>query len=190
VPAWAVPWATLLSPPHKRVEYKPLDRRPAWRSASKLATIFAGAGQRCASYTGHRGNLMTEHVGSCLCGRVKFEVQGDFEGFYLCHCKHCQKDTGSAHAANLFSQSSQLVWRSGAEAVTTFMLPGTSHNKSFCKWCGSAVPSTQIPGLLVVPAGCLDTEISMAPTAHIFSSSKADWDKGLGDVPEFEGLPE
>jgi uncharacterized membrane protein YeiB len=41
-----VPWATLLSPPHKRVESKPLNRRPAWRSASKLATICAGAGQR------------------------------------------------------------------------------------------------------------------------------------------------
>ncbi|WP_342744138.1 GFA family protein [Oceanimonas doudoroffii] len=144
----------------------------------------------CASYAGHRRNLMTKHAGSCLCGIVTFEVHGDFDSFYLCHCKHCQKDTGSAHAANLFSHSAKLVWRSGADAVTTFTFPGTSHNKSFCKLCGSALPSTQIPGLLVVPAGCLNTEIPMAPTAHIFLSSKANWDEGLGNAPEFEGLPE
>ena len=98
--------------------------------------------------------------------------------------------TGSAHAANLFSQSAKLVWRSGADAVTSFTLPGTRHNKSFCKLCGSALPNTQIPDLLVIPAGCLDTEISIVPTAHIFSSSKAVWDEGLEDLPKFEGLPD
>ncbi|MBK1873368.1 GFA family protein [Marinobacter sp. 1-3A] len=132
---------------------------------------------------------MTHHFGSCLCGTASFEVTGGFDCFYLCHCKHCQKDTGSAHAANLFSQSAKLVWRTGADAVTSYTLPGTRHNKSFCKLCGSALPSTQTPGLLVVPAGCLDSEISMAPTAHIFSSSKAVWDEALGEVPAFEGLP-
>ncbi len=133
---------------------------------------------------------MTDHLGSCLCGTVNFEVKGDFDSFYLCHCRYCQKDTGSAHAANLISQSAKLIWLSGAEAVTSFTLPGTRHNKSFCKLCGSALPSTQLAGLLVVPAGCLDTEISMLPTAHIFSYSKATWDGALGEVPKFEGLPE
>jgi len=74
--------------------------------------------------------------------------------------------------------------------VTFFTLPGTRHNKSFCKLCGSALPSTQVAGLLIVPAGCLDTEITMLPTAHIFSSSKAAWDGELGEVPKFEGLPD
>jgi hypothetical protein len=132
---------------------------------------------------------MTDHWGSCLCGTVTFEVKGELDRFYLCHCRHCQKDTGSAHAANLFSHSAKLVWRSGADAVTSYTLPGTRHNKSFCKWCGSALPGTQVAGLLVVPAGCLDTEVTMVPTAHIFLSSKAAWDEGLGDVPGFEGLP-
>lgn len=135
------------------------------------------------------GVLMTDHFGSCLCGTVSFEVKGDFDSFYLCHCRRCQKDTGSAHAANLFSHSAKLVWQSGADAVTSFTLPGTRHNKSFCKLCGSALPNTQIPGLLVVPAGCLDTEITMLPMARIFSSGKAAWGEGLEEVPKFEGLP-
>ena len=132
---------------------------------------------------------MTDHAGSCLCGTVKFEVEGDFDSFYLCHCKHCQKDTGSAHAANLFSQSAKLHWLAGADAVTHFTLAGTRHSKSFCKLCGSALPNAQAAGLLVVPAGCLDSKISMVPTAHIFTSSKAAWDGALEEVPEFAGLP-
>lgn len=132
---------------------------------------------------------MTDYVGSCLCGAVKFEVHGDFDSFYLCHCRYCQKDTGSAHAANLFSQSARLVWLAGEEAVASYTLPGTRHQKCFCRTCGSAVPNTHIPGLLVVPAGCLDSELSWVPTAHLFTSSRAAWDRALGDVPEFPGLP-
>ncbi|WP_081849427.1 GFA family protein [Marinobacter nitratireducens] len=132
---------------------------------------------------------MTDHVGSCLCGTAKFEVQGAFDSFYLCHCQHCQKDTGSAHAANLFSTSAKLTWRAGADAVATYTLPGTRHTKCFCKLCGSALPSSQIAGLLVVPAGCLDTEVATSPTAHIFTSSKAAWDRELGKLPQFEGVP-
>ncbi|WP_404420126.1 GFA family protein [Marinospirillum sp.] len=132
---------------------------------------------------------MTDYIGSCLCGNAKFEVQGKFDGFYLCHCQYCQKDTGSAHAANLFSKSAKLTWLAGSDSVTTFTLPGTRHKKSFCKLCGSALPSIHNAVLLTVPAGCLDTDISMSPTAHIFTSSKAVWDRRLGDVPEFEGSP-
>lgn len=132
---------------------------------------------------------MTHYLGSCLCGAVKFEVQGDFDGFFLCHCQYCQKDTGSAHAANLFSKSAKLTWLAGSESVTTFTLPGARHRKSFCRLCGSALPSPDNAGPLLVPAGCLDTEVSMSPTAHIFTSSRAAWDSALEELPGFEGLP-
>ena len=133
---------------------------------------------------------MTHHVGSCLCGTVRFEVHGDFDSFYLCHCHYCQKDTGSAHAANLFSPSATLNWLAGGDAVTSFTLPDTRHNKSFCKLCGSALPNTHLAHLLIVPAGCLDTEVSVVPTAHIFTSSRAVWEGAMGEVPAFKGLPE
>jgi hypothetical protein len=130
------------------------------------------------------------HFGSCLCGVVKFKIEGDFDRFYLCHCKHCQKDTGSAHGANLFSETARLSWLSGESAVRTFTLPGTRHSKSFCETCGSAVPNISSTGsLLVVPAGCLDSELALKPTAHIFTSSKAVWDESLEQAPEFETFP-
>ena len=134
--------------------------------------------------------MIGRFVGSCLCGEVQFEVLGDFEGFFLCHCGRCQKDTGSAHAANLFSSTASIEWLSGKGKIKTFRVPGTRHEKSFCSQCGSALPGLQMNGtLLVVPAGSLDSAFATRPNAHIFVASGADWDMRLDDVPRFDELP-
>lgn len=134
--------------------------------------------------------MSDKYSGSCLCGAVRFEVEGAFDRFYLCHCEHCRKDTGSAHAANLFSSSATLKWISGAESVRQFDLPGTRHSKGFCCVCGSALPRIQMNGkLIVVPAGSLNSSIDIRPDAHIFMSSRAAWDEALEQVPKIAKLP-
>lgn len=134
--------------------------------------------------------MSSTHAGSCLCGNVCYEVQGDFERFYLCHCVYCRKDTGSAHAANLFSSSAKLRWISGHHQVQRFDLPSTRHSRCFCSVCGSALPSVQMDGaLLVVPAGSLNSKVPMRPTAHLFVASRADWDHALEQVPGVERFP-
>jgi hypothetical protein len=62
------------------------------------------------------GNLVT---GQCLCGAVKFRISGEFEGFFLCHCGRCRKDSGSAHSANLFSSTAKIAWLSGEQNIKT-----------------------------------------------------------------------
>ena len=129
-------------------------------------------------------------LGSCLCGEIRFEVHGDFERFFLCHCGRCRKDTGSAHAANLFSSTARINWLSGKGKIKTFQVPGTRHEKSFCSECGSALPRVQMNGaLLVIPAGSLDSAIAIQPEAHIYMASGANWDRRLEDVPRFDELP-
>ena len=131
-----------------------------------------------------------KHIGSCLCALVKFEIDGDFESFYLCHCKYCQKDTGSAHASNLVSRTAKLHWLSGRDFIKTYNLPSTRHTKSFCQECSSALPSLQMEGkLLIVPAGSLDSEITIQPTAHIFNSSRACWDENFESIIKYEKFP-
>lgn len=132
---------------------------------------------------------MSEYTGSCLCGTVRFVVTGSFDSFFLCHCHYCQKDTGSAHAANLFSRSATLSWQVGEEVVTSFTLPGTRHSKRFCQLCGSALPGADGDGTLVVPAGSLDSAVTFPPVAHLFTASKAEWDNKLETLPAFETLP-
>lgn len=138
-----------------------------------------------------RGTYMSNtHSGSCLCGEVRFEIEGEFERFYLCHCEHCRKDTGSAHASNLFSSTATLRWASGKDKVSQFNLPATRHSRAFCCICGSALPMLQVNGeLLVVPAGSLNSRISLRPNAHIFASSRASWDAALEEVPAFDKFP-
>jgi hypothetical protein len=134
--------------------------------------------------------VSNSHPGSCLCGGVRFEIEGQFESFYLCHCEYCRKDTGSAHAANLFSSTAALKWVSGEDNIRQFNLPTTRHYKCFCGTCGSALPMMQMNGkLLVVPAGSLNSEVFVRPNAHIFMSSKARWDDELEKVPRFDRFP-
>lgn len=130
------------------------------------------------------------YTGSCLCGQARFNIEGRFENFYLCHCGYCRKDTGSAHAANLFSSTARLTWLAGQDNVTVFQLPGTRHARAFCSICGSALPchETDSP-LLVVPAGSLDSPIPIRPDAHIFVGSRAHWDDTLEALPSFSSLP-
>ncbi|MCS6622528.1 GFA family protein [Roseibacterium beibuensis] len=129
-------------------------------------------------------------TGQCLCGAVKFRISGEFQAFFLCHCSRCRKDSGSAHSANLFSSTASLTWVSGAESIKTFQLSGTRHVKCFCSDCGSALPVSQPEvGLLVVPAGSLDSQIHIRPNAHICWSSRADWDNDLASIQRIEGLP-
>jgi len=134
--------------------------------------------------------MSNRYSGSCLCSKVRFEIEGQFEHFYLCHCEYCRKDTGSAHGANLFSSSATLKWVSGEDQVRHFNLPSTRHSRSFCGTCGSALPITQMDGkLLVVPAGSLNGEVPIRPDAHIFVASRASWDRLLELVPMVDRLP-
>ena len=130
-------------------------------------------------------NLAT---GQCLCGAVKFRISGEFESFFLCHCGRCRKDSGSAHSANLFSSTAKITWVSGEETAKEFKLPGSRHAKCFCTDCGSALPFFQ-DGVLVVPAGSLDTPIGIRPSAHICVSSRADWDNDLASIDRIDGMP-
>lgn len=45
--------------------------------------------------------MTTTLMGSCLCGSVEYEVTGEAQRFYHCHCQRCRKATGKGHASNL-----------------------------------------------------------------------------------------
>lgn len=133
--------------------------------------------------------MSAETLGSCLCGAIRFRVIGEFDRFYLCHCAHCRKDSGSAHGANLFSSTASVEWLCGQDRLRSFRLPDSRHARSFCVHCGSALPHV-VPGLLAVPAGSLDSEFTRRPDAHLFMASRAAWDHDLEFLPGFEALPE
>ena len=129
--------------------------------------------------------------GSCLCGGVKFTLNNTFKRFYFCHCKQCQKITGSAHVANLFTSPDNIQWTSGAELTKRYEYPDRSFTKVFCTQCGCGLPFINKNGqALIVPAGCLDGEPNIQPSDNIFWSERASWyDLGV-KANHCDGFPE
>ncbi|MBW3696162.1 aldehyde-activating protein [Vibrio sp. T187] len=130
-------------------------------------------------------------AGSCLCGQVTFESKNTFKYFHLCHCKQCQKTTGSAHASNLFTSPDYVVWLTGQELVKRFDVPGRAISKAFCTECGCGVPYLTASGkLMVVPAGSLDGTPNLLPQDNIFCSEKASWYEHGIEAKQFDAFPE
>lgn len=130
------------------------------------------------------------YTGSCLCGRVKFNLEGEFEKFFFCHCSRCRKVSGSAHCANLFAPSATLTWLSGEDNIGFYRHEGTNFARNFCSTCSSLVPlHIEARNTVIVPAGCLDTDVDIMPQAHIFTDSKGNWDHVLNDILCFEKRP-
>ncbi len=134
------------------------------------------------------GNLR----GSCLCGRVTYEVRPPFSKFAHCHCQRCRKATGAAHASNLYLSPGQLTWRTGEGAIRRFDLPSAaSFARWFCSECGGPVPRLSRSGkTVVVPAGSLDDHPAEMPKARIFCDSEAPWACGADDLPRHSEYPQ
>lgn len=127
--------------------------------------------------------------GSCLCGGVAYEVTGNASEFFLCHCSRCQNACGSAHTSNLLIESATLSWVKGEDNITSFTLPETLFTRTFCTNCGSPLPSFEAD-LLIVPAGSLNDDPDLRPTAHIYMGSRAGWDNHLEQVDAYDEMPE
>lgn len=129
--------------------------------------------------------------GGCLCGDVKYRLEGGVRGFQYCHCSRCRRFTGSAHAANVFVAPENLQWIQGEDRVGTFMLEAEpAFPTSFCRRCGSSMPSMSSTGKFwVVPAGGLDGDPGIEPRRSIFWGSRAPWYRGVQDLPIHDEWP-
>ena len=121
---------------------------------------------------------MLQLHGSCLCGSVQYEVEGDAVSFYHCHCQRCRKATGTGHASNIrVSPEACIRWTAGEELLSRFKVPEAERFfNCFCIRCGSPMPRV-VPELeaVVVPAGTIDSDLAVKPQARIFRDSRADW---------------
>ncbi len=131
--------------------------------------------------------------GSCLCGAVKYEVEGNIERFSHCHCQRCRKATGTGHASNvLVSPLSSLKWLSGESLLARYDVPEAKRFYNYlCSKCGSPMPRVieQLDAVLV-PAGSVDGDLPALPQHRIFWESRADWSCQDDELPVFSEYPE
>jgi hypothetical protein len=96
--------------------------------------------------------------GGCLCGAVRYTAEADPTSVTVCHCRDCQKFTGSAFAA-LVRVTKEALTIEGT--LKTFSSIGGSGNpilRHFCPECGSSIaeePGTR-PGMIILNVGTFD----------------------------------
>lgn len=126
------------------------------------------------------------YTGSCLCGGVQFEIDGELEPIQICHCIQCRKAQGSAIVTNTPVQESNFRLIRGGELIGAFeSSPGKQ--RCFCKNCGSPVYSKteKVPGVLRIRAGTLDGDLNTKPVAHFYMDYKANWFEVNDDLPHY-----
>jgi hypothetical protein len=128
--------------------------------------------------------------GGCSCGAIRYKLTAAPLIVHACHCRDCQRITGSAFVINLWMEKRFV--EAGGAAPKSFRLAagsGQHHDVFFCDACGTYVWSRYhgAPGdFLFVRAGTLDTPEAVRPDVHIFTRSKLPWLNLPKDVPAFE----
>ncbi|MBL3590449.1 MAG: GFA family protein [gamma proteobacterium endosymbiont of Lamellibrachia anaximandri] len=127
------------------------------------------------------------YKGGCLCGKVRFEITGEIENIIYCHCSQCRKAQGSAFATNGNVDVEKFIFISGEDELTGYQSsPGQT--KYFCKHCGSPIISKNesVPNKVRVRLGTVESDIHERPIAHIFITSKANWEELPDNLPHYE----
>ena len=129
--------------------------------------------------------------GSCLCGAVQYEISGDPQRFYHCHCSRCRKASGTGHASNLLVRPGTIKWIKGEELVRIYKVPEAKRfSRWFCSVCGGPLPRfAKETDMVIVPAGSLDTEPPIKPQSRIFWDSRAGWSCSDDDLPTYSEYP-
>jgi hypothetical protein len=131
---------------------------------------------------------MPELTGSCLCGRVRYEIRGKLGPVGHCHCATCRKAQGGAFASNAPVRAKYFTLRSGADSIAEFeSSPGKK--RCFCRTCGSPLWSRRDaePETIRIRLGLLDSDPGRRPLAHVWVSEKAAWYEITDGLPRSDG---
>jgi len=126
--------------------------------------------------------------GSCLCGSIIDEIDGELGDLGHCHCKSCRKASGSGYGANVGVETSRFrlsdPWSMAREFESS---PGKL--RMFCSNCGSPIYAylRETPQIVRIRLGSLDSDFDTRTKAHTFVADKAKWESISDDVPQFDG---
>jgi hypothetical protein len=131
------------------------------------------------------GNL----AGGCACATVRYRMTTSPLFVHCCHCKDCQRQTGSAFVLNALIEADRVELLSGDPVP--YAMPtdsGQPHTIYRCPGCGTAVWSEYggRTALRFVRVGTLNDPSLLPPDVHIYTRSKLPWITLPPDRPAFE----
>jgi len=119
--------------------------------------------------------------GGCACGHIRYQLHSDPMIVHCCHCKYCQRQTGSAFVLNALLEANRVEIIQGK--VNDILVPtpsGKGQKIARCQKCEIAVWSNYFMGGLFekirfVRVGTLDNPDRLPPDIHIYTESKQPW---------------
>lgn len=121
-------------------------------------------------------------TGQCNCGAVRFEIDANLSGIYVCHCSICRRFTGSNGIAVVLFPKDRFRWIRGQEVIATWKKPGADWQSWFCSVCGSPVPGENDAQRMFAPASSItEGGDGLEVIHHFWVGSKAKWDE-IGDA--------
>ncbi|MBU1306547.1 MAG: GFA family protein [Alphaproteobacteria bacterium] len=122
------------------------------------------------------------HEGSCLCGAVRFTVEGALPEASACHCSKCRKHTGHYEAGVDVPRSAVTI--TGDDKVSWFF-SSEKVRRGFCSVCGSSLFFDPVHldwiGLML---GSFDTPTQTRIGLHIFVADKGDYYEITDGMPQ------
>jgi hypothetical protein len=126
--------------------------------------------------------------GGCACGALRYRMHSAPMFVHCCHCKDCQRQTGTAFVLNALIEADRVELLSGDPRP--YGMPtdsGKPHLVSRCPDCGTAVWSEYggLSKMRFVRVGTLDEPMALPPDVHIYTRSKLPWVTLPEGVPAF-----
>ena len=131
-------------------------------------------------------------TGGCLCGAIRYESAGEPVFGLLCHCRDCQRQSGSAYNAALRVPAAGFRVTKGTPKLYVGTADsGNTVARAFCPDCGSPLflRVASRPDLVGIRVGTLDDPSGFRPEADIFVKSAQPWDYMNPELPKYDTYP-
>ncbi len=126
------------------------------------------------------------YQGGCLCGAVRYKIEGAPEWSSHCHCRSCQRATGAAFTTWVGLKKDNFEVTKG-HIKTCSTSPGVE--RGFCDRCGTSLTYAAEegwPGQVSILAPTLDNPAIASPTAHVYVEHQLPWVKLNDGLPTRE----
>ncbi len=122
---------------------------------------------------------MAKIEGGCLCGNIRYTSDAEPLMTVLCHCKNCQKQSGSSYSTNIAIPKDALTIEGELTLYADTGDTGNPVNRYFSQNCGSHIfnDSVALDTLTIVKAGTLDDTAWVKPTMEVYCDSAQEWTK-------------
>jgi len=135
--------------------------------------------------------MSTNYTGGCLCGAVRYECTAEPIFMGNCHCRDCQKASGSGYEAAIGVPAPALKITGNVKYHDIKADSGSMVSRGFCPECGSRLfgKTSGMPQLAIVMAGSLDDPKQFQPGMDVYTSSAQPWDHMNPALPKFLKMP-